>query len=130
MDMNRPEWFKRIDVSRCECYFSEVESFAKQTGRYENLMLQLRRLCQGDRADDELSSWGEPLVDLKVLLFSDFAPQSFTFCVMKKRCSEDEWERLYNGGLIFHGQHDSGGDGGAPTYSVNLTPHDGWSIHT
>jgi len=39
-------------------------------------------------------------------------------------------ERWFNGGLIFHGPHDNGGDGGAPTFSVNLSPQDGWSIHT
>ena len=35
-----------------------------------------------------------------------------------------------NGGIIFHGTHDRGGDGGAPTFSVNLTPTVGWAIHT
>ena len=35
-----------------------------------------------------------------------------------------------NGGLIYHGAHDGGGDGGAPTFSVNLSPVNGWSIHT
>ena len=40
------------------------------------------------------------------------------------------WCTAYNGGLIYHGPHDRGGDGSAPTFSVNLNPHDGWSIHT
>lgn len=35
-----------------------------------------------------------------------------------------------NGGLLYHGTHDRGGDGGAPTFSVNLLPVNGWSIHT
>lgn len=43
----------------------------------------------------------------------------------QKTC--DYW---FNGGLIFHGPHDNGGDGGMPTLSVNLLPHHGWSIHT
>lgn len=35
-----------------------------------------------------------------------------------------------NGGIIFHGRHDNGGDGGAPTFSVCMEPTNGWSIHT
>jgi hypothetical protein len=35
-----------------------------------------------------------------------------------------------NGGLIYHGKHDNGGDGGSPTFSVCLEPTNGWSIHT
>jgi hypothetical protein len=35
-----------------------------------------------------------------------------------------------NGGIIYHGKHDNGGDGSAPTFSVNMTPVNGWSIHT
>jgi len=46
----------------------------------------------------------------------------------KNRAQKEE--RWFNGGLIFHGPHDNGGDGGAPTFSVNLLPQDGWSIHT
>ncbi len=41
-----------------------------------------------------------------------------------------KWSFLYNGGLIYHGPHDGGGNGGAPTFSVCLTPTSGWSIHT
>ena len=52
-------------------------------------------------------------------LDDDFAPLSFTF----------HGQGLY-GGIIFHGVHDRGGDGGAPTFSVNLGPVDGWAIHT
>lgn len=35
-----------------------------------------------------------------------------------------------NGGIIFHGPRDRGGDGGAPTFSVCLSPCDGYAIHT
>lgn len=56
-----------------------------------------------------------------VLLGKDFAPLSFNFSLK---------ESSFHGGLIFHGAHDGGGNGGAPTYSVNLEPVDGWSIHT
>jgi hypothetical protein len=43
---------------------------------------------------------------------------------------KDDYVKWFNGGLIYHGQHDNGGDGSAPTFSVNLTPQYGWSIHT
>ena len=49
----------------------------------------------------------------------DFAPHSFNFTM----CG------MY-GGMIYHGPHDGGGDGGAPTYSMNLSPIAGWSLHT
>jgi hypothetical protein len=35
-----------------------------------------------------------------------------------------------NGGVIYHGKHDNGGDGSAPTFAVNMTPVNGWSTHT
>jgi len=54
-----------------------------------------------------------------VRLFLDFAPYSFEFSVGG-----------LNGGMIFHGGHDGGGDGGGPTLSVCLTPTTGWSLHT
>lgn len=34
------------------------------------------------------------------------------------------------GGCIFHGPHDGGGDGGAPTFAVCVTAADGWRLHT
>ena len=49
----------------------------------------------------------------------DFAPLSFGVVVGS-----------LGGGMIFHGNHDGGGDGGAPTFSVCLSPVDGWSLHT
>ena len=62
-------------------------------------------------------------------LWSDFAPHSFYF-VMKLKNGTGEYVRWFNGGLIFHGAHDRGGDGGAPTFSVSLTPASGWRVHT
>lgn len=59
----------------------------------------------------------------------DFAPYSFDFCLYGKDKAGNN-QRWYNGGIIFHGSHDKGGDGGKPTFSVNLSPVDGWSIHT
>jgi hypothetical protein len=60
-----------------------------------------------------------------VELYNDFAPYSFYFCEFNAN-----HDRIMNGGLIFHGAHDGGGNGGAPTFSVSLNPSNGWSIHT
>ena len=106
---NRPSFFKRVEIEFCEEYFEQVERFAHDTGRLEQFYSRLEQLCSnGDT----------------VRLFRDFAPHSFEFVRMRNGM------RLYNGGLIFHGSHDGGGNGGAPTYSVSLNPVDGWSIHT
>jgi len=80
------------------------------------------------------------------VLSSDFAPLSFSFCMYIKAkpgmgMKPSNWlvrefpelegyAFWFNGGLIFHGKHDNGGDGSAPTFSVNLSPTNGWSIHT
>ena len=61
----------------------------------------------------------------RVKLWTDFAPLSFTFSIMLP-----EGRSWLHGGLIFHGSHDRGGDGSAPTYSVNVNPTDGWTLHT
>jgi hypothetical protein len=126
----RPSWFSRLDTSRCQEHFDEVEAFALEQGRHEQFMSRLERLCMGDRPDDEMTWWGEPLDGIRVRLFADFAPQSFEFYREVKKEGGEDWLTCTHGGLIFHGSHDNGGDGGAPTFSVNLTPQDGWSIHT
>lgn len=59
----------------------------------------------------------------------DFSPHGFVWCVLK---ADDGglWRQKYSGGLIYHGPHDNGGDGGGPTYSVNINGVTGWSVHT
>lgn len=59
-------------------------------------------------------------------IYTDRAPYSFTFV----RNYHETGHFAGNGGIIFHGAHDNGGDGSAPTFSVNVTPVQGWSIHT
>lgn len=123
-------WFSRLDISRCEDHFNAVQEFAQESGRTEDFIRQLERLAWGDLSDEELTCWGRPCSKVRVTLFKDFAPHSFEFVKEVMYKDESEWNFQYNGGLIFHGSHDNGGDGSAPTYSVNLTPQDGWSIHT
>ena len=61
-----------------------------------------------------------------IYLYPDFAPFSLYF--------EREKNNVFdgNGGFIFHGIHDGGGNGSAPTFSVSIDPdtRSHWSIHT
>jgi len=127
-------------------YFDTVITFAKQIGMYE------RPEGESDKGGylldklEYLRTYGGDGAAVRVILFKDFAPNSFEF-VLEKRVTNPErqarllvaghrvqhgilWERWFNGGLIFHGAHDGGGDGGAPTFSVNITPQSGWRVHT
>lgn len=93
-----------------------VCEFARKAGKVDSLtecFEQLERIANNRKS--------------KVKLFSDFAPQSFYFEIY---AAESPDKVLLNGGVIFHGAHDRGGDGGLPTLSVCLNPTDGWSIHT
>lgn len=81
---------------------------------------------------DRLENYGADML----VIAPDYAPLSFHFGLYRRteegeHMIEGERCQLYlNGGIIFHGKHDNGGDGSAPTFSVNLTPCNGWSIHT
>ncbi len=85
--------------------------------------------------------------DAICILGYDFAPMSFTFSlyvpcdndhpkvvkdiyVLKAYPMLKNHQLLFHGGLIFHGNHDGYGSGAAPTFSVSLTPTNGWSVHT
>jgi len=97
-------------------YYETVVKFAKEN----NLMAELQKEL------DFLAGFGGDPDQVQCELYKDFAPQSFYFNMMK---GEKRW---FNGGLIFHGPHDRGGDGGAPTFSVCLNPNDKphWQVHT
>lgn len=113
-------------------HLRSVMKFARESGRIEQLKDQLRYLGSYAEHDNDGKT--------RCRLYADFAPQSFYFWMDLHRdhvrdpsaveFDEDGFTPWFNGGLIFHGSHDNGGDGGAPTFSVNLTPTDGWSVHT
>lgn len=65
--------------------------------------------------------------DGEITIYNDFAPLSFYFDFI-----DNEGKRIYNGGIIYHGKHDNGGDGSAPTFSVciDLEPNSCWRVHT
>ena len=110
-------------TTEIEKYLEEVRAFADKVGKRENLEDKLKYLgnyaCNGDRPQDYT----------RCILSKDYAPYSFYF-VMQVKEKDGSYKFWFNGGLIFHGQHDGGGNGGAPTFSVCLTPTDGWAIHT
>ena len=102
--------------------FKAAKVHARAIGLASQFAKQLRYLQRYACANE-----GAPTC--RVTLYNDFAPYSFSL-VWERQASDGVWAYWFNGGLIFHGPHDNGGDGGAPTFSVNLTRHDGWSIHT
>lgn len=109
-----------LDTEDITEYLEEVRKFADKVGLREQLEEKL----------EYLGTYAEYL-DTKCYLGKDFAPYSFSFTMMRRdKGSEEDYQYWFNGGCIFHGPHDNGGDGGAPTFSVNLNPHHGWSIHT
>jgi hypothetical protein len=89
----------------------EALQFAR-TRKDQSLVQCLRRLKSRD------------IGNINTEIYIDWAPLSFYFV----RTVNGNFSG--NGGIIFHGKHDNGGDGGAPTFSVCLTPCNGWSIHT
>ena len=100
-------------IVKCPEHLQNVRNFADQIHQREQLERCLDRLtiCLPDLWTTEL--------------YIDFAPHSFLWSEFSPT-----HERGLSGGLIFHGKHDRGGDGGASTFSVNLTPRHGWQIHT
>lgn len=103
-------------------HFDVVKKFAEEAGRMEELQKELDYL--GNYACTE-----EDPDRTRCRLGYDFSPYSFYF-IMDVKDNNGGYKRWFNGGLIYHGNHDRGGDGGMPTLSVNLTPQDGWRVHT
>lgn len=109
---------------------TEALRYAHEINLEHNLLAQLYRMGQG---------WSEkPYV---CFLYSDFAAYSFGFscfdlsdCEITKDMEETIITRKYgakcwmNGGLIYHGPFKNGLE--SEPFSVQLTKHDGWSIHT
>ena len=109
-----------LNNEEAENYLNSVKEFADKIGMRKQLEEKLSYLdTYADHNKEGLT---------RCILWQDFAPQSFNFLIQKK--NGNDWVRWFNGGLIFHGAHDGGGNGGAPTFSVNLTPMNGWQIHT
>jgi hypothetical protein len=110
-------------------HFDEVVAFAKKAGLYEAAAGTTDNTTGFLRSRlDYLEHYGKSDTT-RVRLMADGAPYSFHFVIEQKNAA-GEWERLLNGGLLFHGPHDGLGSGSGPTFACTLTPTVGWSIHT
>jgi hypothetical protein len=100
---------------------ADVEFRIHNQDHWDSIVKEWRKLPGEvqDTLQNAINRLGELGRTTGVDIYYDFAPLSFGFSA----CG-------FVGGCIFHGHHDNGGDGGAPTFSVNLTPILGWSIHT
>ena len=107
-----------IRASDPECTLSAAREFARRNGQLENLEEKLKYL--GSYSDKRTLCFLSP----------DGAPYSFNVVMFVWDEDTDDWKNWFQGGLIYHGTHDNGGDGSAPTFSVNLNPVNGWAFHT
>lgn len=109
-----------LDTSQAESLLAGARAYADNINLRENLEEQLRYLDgyaeRGDRGRT------------RCVLYPDGAPYSFGFVMQARR--EGVYEFWFNGGLLLHGPHDGGGNGGSPTFAVCLQPTVGWSVHT
>lgn len=106
-----------INDSQCKEYLEFVRAFSNKIGLNENFESKLNYL---DNYFDREKTVCQ--------LYKDFAPYSFYFIMHRK--TDNGLRQWFNGGMIFHGQHDGYGSGQAPAYSVTLEKTNGWSIHT
>lgn len=101
-------------------YFNKVKLFAEKRGLAEQLQNKLDYL-------DTYAEHGDRGATI-CYLYSDFAPQSFEFEMMKRN-DKGDYEHWFSGGLIYFGSGDTGV--GAPQFSVRIgNTNEGWSIHT
>lgn len=106
-----------LDTDKVQDALEKARSFAKANDLIEDLESKLTYLADYGGS-----------TRTRCRLFPDLAPLSFGFTMEKK--SDDGWAYWFNGGLIFHGNHDGHGNGSAPTFAVTIEPTTGWSIHT
>ena len=101
-------------------HLQTVKDFADRTGQRAQLDEKLAYL-EGMTRNREAGQ-----DDLYI--HSDFSPMSFYFEIYPAGSKRDNTKRLWNGGLIYHGQLENGTR--PETFSVELTQSNSWSIHT
>lgn len=121
------ESFSSDGICRWESLYGELKTLADFTECGEPSLDENRQFRSSYPYDENFPLELTGTEKTRCNLFKDFAPYSFYFEVQIKR--DGIWKLFMNGGLIFHGPTDNG-CGGPPTYSVTLSPVDGWSIHT
>jgi hypothetical protein len=99
----------------------EVREFARSMGLTHQLE---RQLCFLDRHGCDHKTD-------QCLLYSDFAPRSFSFArhILPAHARSGQRTFSYNGGLIYQGP-DSPANGDFPSLTVSLAKGTGWFIHT
>jgi hypothetical protein len=98
---------------KAACEFADR---TKQRDQLESCLNDLARMAENNQAYAHL--------------FTDFVPHSFYFEIYRTpdREGRNRSDRLWNGGVIYHGPLE---DGSTPeTFSVSLTHQRSWSIHT
>lgn len=116
-----------LDV-HCVDDLQQALKFAEQRNLLEQLLERLKYLdtyanrhgCSYDQTTGK---------NTRCRLYKDFAPYSFAFFMDRRESVDADWQTWFNGGLIYHGQGDSGV--GAPTLSVRIgDSSEGWFVHT
>jgi len=113
---------------QCPTEFAEVMKFAAENGLVDQLIDKLVYLsnyangegCAYDKNDGK---------DTKCVLYTDFAPHSFSFVIYKKESEEATPEIWFQGGVIYQGP-DSLANGNAPSFCVSVAKGIGWFVHT
>lgn len=104
-----------------EEHYQNVLIFATETSQLEQLQEQLEYLRS--------YACHETPEDTRCELYKDFAPYSFYFVMYKKNKQTGEYQRWFNGGLLWFNNGETGVNG--PQYSVRLGELTrGWQIHT
>ena len=101
--------FKRTIIIKDKEHFNEAMEFSRLNAKEKQSSLEdkiCQLLLQGFDADE-------------LVLYKDSVPHSFKFELRRNG------DRVYNGGIICHGQ-------GVETFSIELSPKEGiyWSIDT
>jgi hypothetical protein len=115
-----PIHFRNAESQR---YYHEVRAEAEVRGLLDKFKKRM------DYLEHYGCSAGKP-DHARVILWKDFAPLSFSLIIEFKQ-PDGTYKFFMDGALVFHGQHDGHGSGGAPTFAVSVGPVDeDWSLHT
>jgi hypothetical protein len=100
--------YKYIDFSHCpDGYVEKVFEYAATTKHEESLRTAMEWLNKETYFGQKCGA----------RVYKDFAPYSFGFSLVGT-----DGRAFMGGGIIYHGSHDGGGNGGGPTFSVWACP--------
>lgn len=110
-------------VVHCKDEVRAALAFARAVGKAKNFLTCLRRLVHMAAVNGEVVHLSADFT--KYGFYFEFYPDSVPYSKAR-----EYWKmyRRMNGGVIYHGPLENGR--GQETFSVTLTPEDGWAIHT